>query len=63
MQQWLQEKWRVRVKYKTLPRLIYYRFKARLKVARPSHVKQTLRRPGSFAKNSGHAASKQWLER
>lgn len=57
--QWLQEKWSVRVKYKTLHRWIRYRLKARLKAARPSPVKKTLRRLRPSAKPSGHAFSRQ----
>lgn len=40
-QGWLKKKWGVEVKYKTLHRLIRYRLRASLKVARPSHVKKT----------------------
>jgi transposase len=42
-QTWLQEHWGVAVKYKTLHRIIRYELQAKLKVARPSHVKKTLR--------------------
>jgi transposase len=40
-QAWLQERWGVAIKYKTLHRIIHYEFGAKLKVARPSHVKKT----------------------
>jgi transposase len=41
-QAWLQEQWGLAVKYKTLHRIIRYELGAKLKVARPSHVKKTL---------------------
>lgn len=48
-QAWLQEKWGVEVKYKTLHQIIRYELGAKLKVARPSHIKKTARpvRPSS----------------
>jgi transposase len=58
-QQWLQKKWRVQVKYKTLHRWIRYRLNAKLKVARPSHVKKTLLRLEPSARSSGRASSRQ----
>lgn len=42
-QAWLREKWGVEVKYKTLHRILRDELGAKLKVARPSHVKKTLR--------------------
>ena len=57
-QQWLQKKWRVRVKYKTLHHLIRYRLKATLKVARPSHVKKTRLRLGPSARSSGPGSTR-----
>jgi transposase len=59
-QQWLQEKWRVRVKYKTLHHWIRYRLKATLKVARPSHVKKTLRRRRPSVRPSGSTSNRRW---
>ena len=54
--QWLQQKWRVGVKYKTLHHWIRYRLKASLKVARPSHVKKPLRRLRPSVKTLGPAS-------
>lgn len=50
-QGWLQKQWDVAVKYKTLHQIIRYELGAKLKVARPSHVKKTLPpvRPSSSA--------------
>jgi len=49
VQQWLQRRYRVKVQYQTLHRLVRYRLRAKLKVPRPSHVKKTTRRPVSFS--------------
>ena len=42
-QTWLQERWSRALKYKTLHQIIRYELGAKLKVARPSHVKKTPR--------------------
>lgn len=46
-QQWLQRRYGVQVRYKTLHRLVRYQLRAKLKVPRPSHVKKTLPLPTS----------------
>jgi transposase len=43
LRQWLRQTHGVEVKYKTLYTLVRVRFKAKLKVARPSHTKKTPR--------------------
>jgi transposase len=47
VQQWVWQQHGIRVKYKTLHRLVRYQLKAKLKVPRASHVKKTPPRPRS----------------
>jgi transposase len=58
VQQWLQQRHGVRVKYKTLHRLVRYQLKAKLKVPRASHVKKTLPRPRPSAPLSAPGSTK-----
>lgn len=41
MQRWLKDEFELEIPYKTIHKIIYYRLKAKLKRARPSHVKKT----------------------
>lgn len=41
VQRWLKEEFDLSVSYKTIHGIVYYRLKAKLKRARPSHVKKT----------------------
>ena len=58
VQQWLQQQHGVRVKYKTLHRLIRYQLKAKLEVPRASHVKKTLRRRRPSAPRSAPGSTR-----
>jgi transposase len=44
VQRWLKDEFELEVPYKTVHGIVYYRLKAKLKRARPSHVKKTLSR-------------------
>lgn len=41
VQRWLKDEFELEIPYKTIHKIIYYRLKAKLKRARPSHVKKT----------------------
>lgn len=60
VQAWLGEDYGLQVKYPTLHRLVRYRLKAKLKVARPRHVEQSTAAVVEFKKKSapalGHSA-------
>jgi transposase len=56
LRQWVRQTHGVEVKYKTLYTLVRVRFKAKLKVARPSHTKKTLRRFRHSRLPVGHAS-------
>jgi hypothetical protein len=58
VQQWVWQQHGVRVKYKTLHRLIRYQLKAKLKVPRASHVKKTSPRPRPSAPVSVSTSTK-----
>ena len=57
VQQWLRKQHGVSSKYKTLHRLVRYKFQATLKVLRASHVKKTPRRPRRSALPLGRGSS------
>src|SRR5512144_1827178 len=40
IQQWLQEQYGLEIHYKTVHQTVHYKLKAKLKVARPSHIKR-----------------------
>jgi transposase len=55
LQHWLREEFALDVPYTTLHGIVRYQLKAKLKRPRPSHAKNTLRRPPPLS-NSAHAA-------
>ena len=52
IQQWLHEQYGVEIPYKTVHQTVHYKLKAKLKVARPTHIKRDDTAVVEFKKNS-----------
>jgi transposase len=52
IQQWLREEFALDVPYKTLPGIVRYQLKAKLKRPRPSHAKKTSLRPRTLLRSA-----------
>ena len=52
IQQWLHEQYGVEIPYKTVHQTVHYKLKAKLKVARPTHIKRDDTAVVGFKKNS-----------
>ena len=52
IQQWLKEEYGLEIHYKTVHQTVHYQLKAKLKVARPTHVKRDDTAVVEFKKNS-----------
>jgi transposase len=52
IQQWLHEQYGIEIPYKTVHQTVHYKLKAKLKVARPTHIKRDDTAVVEFKKNS-----------
>ena len=52
VQQWLKEEYGLEIHYKTVYQTVHYKLKAKLKVARPTHIKRDDTAVVEFKKNS-----------
>src|SRR5512147_166461 len=52
IQQWLKEEYGLEIHYKTVHQTVHYKLKAKLKVARPTHIKRDDTAVVEFKKNS-----------
>ena len=52
IQQWLKEEYGLEIHYKTVHQTVHYKLKAKLKVARPTHIKRDDMAVVEFKKNS-----------
>ena len=52
IQQWLKEEYGLEIHYKTVHQTVHYKLKAKLKVARPTHIKRNDTAVVEFKKNS-----------